>query len=445
MAWVVCLRSKDQAFVATKQFVSYVRTQYNALIKGWRSDAGGEFTSKAFRDYLKDNGIHIHQSAPYAHQQNGHAERLIRTLMDKAQTMYFHTCLPDSYWEFAILHAAHVYNMMLMNWLNWRTPLELLKGAKPSVSHLRVFRCGAYVHLPDETRKGKLQPKSQLMVYLGVSAGSEHNYLFMHPNNALHTSAHAIFNKHLFSKCSGARPHKPVSHVPYNPHKHTPNRHESDLEVIDDDVVSQDPPRQPPVVQLPVRTPSPAPPATPPPLPPAPVTPPCSHPPPVGPPPLRRGEQEHRAPFRPGNIYGEHGQPSKQVKEIEHESTWKRLIGEEPPKALDTPNIPSGLPPSLIPSEDNVDRLTREGGDSFTSYLCSCAIPYAESANSPNYREWSYHDILKLPTDEQSLWWKTCKTELSMLKERKVWEVTDRPIDHKIIKNCWVFDVKTDG
>jgi hypothetical protein len=92
--------------------------------------------------------------------------------MDKAQAMCLHACLPDFYWEFAILHAAHVYNMMLMNWLNWRTPLELLKGEKPSVSHLQVFGCGAYVHLPDETRKGKLQPKSQLMVYLGVSAGS---------------------------------------------------------------------------------------------------------------------------------------------------------------------------------------------------------------------------------------------------------------------------------
>jgi hypothetical protein len=73
------------------------------------------------------------------------------------------------------------------------------------------------------------------------------------------------------------------------------------------------------------------------------------------------------------------------------------------------------------------------------------AIPYVESVNSPNYREWSYCDILKLPADEQALWWKACETELSMLKERKVWKVTDRPIDHKIIKNRWVFDVKTDG
>jgi hypothetical protein len=323
MAWVVCLRSKDQAFAATKQFVSYVRTQYNAFIKGWRSDAGSKFMSKAFRDYLKDNGIHIHQSAPYAHQQNSHAERLIRTLMDKAQAMRLHACLPDSYWEFAILHAAHVYNMTPMNQLNWRTPLELLKGEKPSVSHLRVFGCGAYMHLPDETRKGKLQPKSQLMVYLGVSAGSEHNYLFMRPNNALHTSAHAIFDEYLFPKCSGTQPHKPVSHAPRNPHKDTPNGHESDSEVIDDDVALPAPPCQPPVVQPPVRTPSPAPPVTPPPLPPAPVTPPRSHPPPIGPPPLRCGERECRAPFRPGNIYGECGQSSKQIREIEQESTWK--------------------------------------------------------------------------------------------------------------------------
>ena len=94
--------------------------------------------------------------------------------------MCLHACLPDSYWEFAILHAAHVYNMTPMNQLNWRTtPLELLKGKKPSVSHLCVFGCGAYVHLPNKTHKGKLQPKSQLMVYLGTSARNEHNYLFM--------------------------------------------------------------------------------------------------------------------------------------------------------------------------------------------------------------------------------------------------------------------------
>ena len=74
-----------------------------------------------------------------------------------------------SMWLMCIIH------MTQMNWLNWKTPLELLKGEKASVSHLCMFRCGAYVHLPDETHKGKLQPKSQLMVYLSAGARSEHN------------------------------------------------------------------------------------------------------------------------------------------------------------------------------------------------------------------------------------------------------------------------------
>jgi hypothetical protein len=143
--------------------------------------------------------------------------------------------------------------------------------------------------------------------------------------------------------------------------------------------------------------------------------------------------------------YMENSQPSKQVKEIEGESTWKQVVGEEPPKAPDTLNVSGGLPPSPTLSKDDVDRLTRKGGDALTSYLCLCVIPYAESVNSPNYQEWSYCDILKLPADEESLWQKACETELSMLKECKVWEVTNRPIDCKIIQNCWVFDVKTDG
>jgi hypothetical protein len=155
--------------------------------------------------------------------------------------------------------------------------------------------------------QGKLQPKLQLMIYLGVSARSEHNYLFMCPNNTLHTSAHAIFNEHLFPKYSGAWPHKPVSYAPHKPHKDAPNRHESDLEVIDNDVALQDPLtdhnpwynhqceslRQYHHNAASSFTHS--------------SHPPCSHPPPIGPPPLRRGEWEHCAPFHLGNIYGEHG------------------------------------------------------------------------------------------------------------------------------------------
>ena len=87
-AWTINLRTKDAALAATKQFIAMVETQYQARIVNWKSDAGGEYTSKAFTEMLKDRGIRILQSVPHAHQQNGRAERLIRTLMDKAKSIH---------------------------------------------------------------------------------------------------------------------------------------------------------------------------------------------------------------------------------------------------------------------------------------------------------------------------------------------------------------------
>lgn len=79
-----------------------VENKYHAKVKQWMSDGGGEYKSKAFDDMLKDKGIEILQSAPNTHQQNGRAERLIRTLMDKGEAMRLESCLPQSYWEFSL-------------------------------------------------------------------------------------------------------------------------------------------------------------------------------------------------------------------------------------------------------------------------------------------------------------------------------------------------------
>jgi len=120
---------------------------------------------------MHNQGIHVYESAPHTPQQNGWAEWFIHTLMDKAQVMHLHTCLPDSYWEFAVQHAVHVYNCTPKQGLNWKTPHELLFKASPMISHLCIFKCTAYVDLPVDIHREKLQPKSQLMIYLGMVPG----------------------------------------------------------------------------------------------------------------------------------------------------------------------------------------------------------------------------------------------------------------------------------
>jgi hypothetical protein len=48
------------------------------------------------------------------------------------------------------------------------TPKEKFTGKKPDVSHLKVFGCIAYVHVPNQ-KKSKLDPKVEKCIFIGYS------------------------------------------------------------------------------------------------------------------------------------------------------------------------------------------------------------------------------------------------------------------------------------
>ena len=121
--------------------------------------------------------------------------------------------------------------------LKWQTPFEALNGTQPTIDHLCVFGCGAYVHIPCEVRKNKLAPKSELMTYLGVAPGG-HGSRFMHaPNNVLFTAMHALFDEHMFPKCD-----KTVKRRNTRLHEPAPQTDQSPIPMDDDD----EPPRRQP-------------------------------------------------------------------------------------------------------------------------------------------------------------------------------------------------------
>ena len=114
------------------------------------TDAGGEYKNFNLSNKFKELGISHQMSVPHMHQQNGRAECLNRTLIEKAQALRFDACLPQSYWEFSVEFTVHVYNRTPVKHIAWRTPFEVLNGKIPDISHLRVFGCGAYVYIPDD-------------------------------------------------------------------------------------------------------------------------------------------------------------------------------------------------------------------------------------------------------------------------------------------------------
>jgi len=177
-----------------------IKTQYGKTIKEWMSDAGGEYKSTAFLKALNEQGIKVLQSAPHTPQQNGRAECFNCTIMDKAEAMQHEACLPDSWWEFAVEQAVHLYNHTSMARLNYETPFYRMEGGIPDMSHLKVFGCATYVFLPSEIRKDKLSPKSELMTYLGIEQGLK-AHRFMRFSNRLFFVPKALFDEEYFPWC----------------------------------------------------------------------------------------------------------------------------------------------------------------------------------------------------------------------------------------------------
>jgi len=97
-------------------------------------------------------------------------------------------------------------------------------------------------------------------------------------------------------------------------------------------------------------------------------------------------------------------------------------------------------------TESQLAKLAQEGGVGLINYL----LAKADAGDQPlpttsSPREWTFRDILCMPSELQKEWKQACLEELESLRKRHVFELTELPLGRKAIKNRWVFDIKTDG
>jgi hypothetical protein len=202
-AWHTFLKTKKGAFDAAKRFIKMVKVQFGTDIEKWKCDWGGEYVSHAFKDLLKDNGIILEPSPPRTPQMNGRAERFMCMFLEKAEAMHLHACIPPSWWEFAVEHSIHVYNRTLLAWHDWKTPYKIIYKEKPLVKHLHVFGSGAYIFVPEEDCKKKLQPKAKLMTYIGWGPSG---HRFMNEDGGKRHVSNAKWDEYLFPHCKTPAP-----------------------------------------------------------------------------------------------------------------------------------------------------------------------------------------------------------------------------------------------
>ena len=77
--------------------------------------------------------------------------------MEATTTMLHDQDLPMHIWVEAVRTAVYVQNCTPHRVLKKKTPEEVFSGKKPKVSHLRIFGCTLYIHIPKEKRT-KLDP-----------------------------------------------------------------------------------------------------------------------------------------------------------------------------------------------------------------------------------------------------------------------------------------------
>ena len=154
----VCfLSTQNVAFARLLAQIIRLRVQFHDHpIKTIRLDNVGEFSSQAFLDYCMSIGIDVQYSIAHVHTQNGLTESFIKQLQLIAIPLLLNTKLPLSAWGHAIIHVANLIRLRPTTNQDL-SPLQLILGYQPNISHLRVFGCAVYVPL-EPTHQTKLGP-----------------------------------------------------------------------------------------------------------------------------------------------------------------------------------------------------------------------------------------------------------------------------------------------
>ena len=147
---------------------------------GWESDCGKikylkidnglKYIDKEFIRFCELEDITRHFTIKGTPQQNGVAERMNRTLAERARCMRLNAGLPKVFWAETVNAASFIINRSPSSAIDFKIPKEVWLGRLVDYSSLKIFGCLAYVHMQSE-EYSKLDSKSRKCIFLGFEKG----------------------------------------------------------------------------------------------------------------------------------------------------------------------------------------------------------------------------------------------------------------------------------
>ena len=127
------------------------------------------------------------------------AERMNRTLNERARSMRLHVGLPKTFWTDAVSIAAYLINRGPSVPMEFRLPEEVWSGKEVKFSHLKVSGCVSYVHIDSHVRS-KLDAKLKICFFIGY-VDEKFGYRFWdEQNRKIIGSRNVIFNEQVMYK-----------------------------------------------------------------------------------------------------------------------------------------------------------------------------------------------------------------------------------------------------
>ena len=155
------LKRKSDATKATEKFLADMAPY--GTIKRMRTDNGGEYSSRFFRDLLAKNKIAHEFSAPHSPHQNGTAEVNWRTIFEMARCLLLEAQLPKQLWNHAVRTAMYIRNRCYNPRIGM-TAFEAITSRKPNLSNMHTFGAPCHAYIQD---KKKLDPRSKPGIFIG--------------------------------------------------------------------------------------------------------------------------------------------------------------------------------------------------------------------------------------------------------------------------------------
>ena len=192
------LRYKSDATQHIMEYIAQAENECDKKVKYFHADGGGEYNNKTLQQFFRTKGIQMELTTKDTPQHNGIVERANRSVFELARSMLHDAGMSTVFWGEAVMTAIRLLNLRPTLHEQHKTPFELWYGRKPSIKHLRVFGCDAFVHVLNDERV-KMDAKAIKCIFIGYDTLKPNGYRFFNINtNTVMVRRDAKFNEFSF-------------------------------------------------------------------------------------------------------------------------------------------------------------------------------------------------------------------------------------------------------